>query len=138
MKLIGSNYTANDISFGSVTNGEDFLLATLDWRDFDFKIQYEICDKIGYGEYADELSGDDISISLVVPRVGGVLDFDHCYLHILTIGIVTIEDVTRLVKSQINAKINADTSLIEVSLNPYERIDILNRIIKPTDLRKVV
>ena len=138
MKLIGGNYTANDISFSSVTNGEDFLLATLDWRDFDFKIQSEICNKVGYGDYVDELAEDDFGVTLIIPRIDGALSFDHCYLHILTIGIVTIEDETKLVKSQINVDINAGTSLIEVELNPYEKIDLLNRIIEPTDLRKVV
>ena len=137
MKLIGGKCTANNISFGSVTNGEHFLLATLDWRDFDFKMQTEICNKIGYEEYTDELAMDDFSVTLVVPRINGVLNFDYCYLHILTIGIVTLKDVAELIESHVVVELNPADELVWVELSCGERIDILNKIIEPTDLRKV-
>lgn len=138
MRLIGGIFIANNISFGSVTNGEHFLLATLDWRDFDFKMQVEICDAMGYGYYRDELVNDDFSVSLVVPRVKGMLNFDLCYLHILTIGMVLTEDIKKLVKSQIELVLDPYSDLLRVELSPYEKFDILNRIIQPTDMRKVV
>ena len=132
MKLKGSNVTT-DISFNLVINTQAFLLAVLDWREFDFKFREEVCKLLGYDEYIDDVANDNFSVALVVPRTGGLIDFNRSYLHILTIGIVSIAQLTTSVIEQLK-----EDPLITVSITSYEKIDLLSRVIKTTDLRKVV
>lgn len=132
MKIKGSNI-ATDISFNLVINTQDFLLAVLDWREFDFKFREEVCKLLGYEEYIDDVVNDNFSVALVVPRTDELIDFNRSYLHILTIGIVDITQLTTSVIEQLK-----EDHLITVNIASYEKIDLLSRIIKTTDLRKVV
>ena len=132
MKLKGSNVTT-DISFNLVINTQAFLLAALDWRGFDFKFREEVCKLLGYDEYINDVVNDSFSVALVIPRIDGLLEFNRAYLHILTIGIVDIAQLMTSVIEQLK-----ENPLITVSITSYEKIDLLSRVIKTTDLRKVV
>lgn len=132
MKLKGSNVTT-DISFNLVINTQAFLLAVLDWREFDLKFREEVCKLLGCEEYINDIVNDNFSVALVVPRTNGLIDFNQSYLHILTIGIVGIAQLMTSVIEQLK-----EDPLITVSITSYEKIDLLSRVIKTTDLRKVV
>lgn len=124
-----------DVSFHSAINNRDFLLTVLDWRELDLKFREEICNELGYEEYTDDVVNDNFSVALVVFRTNGVLDFDRVYLHILTIGIVDITQITMSIMEQLRDGVYP---AVKVDITPYEKIDLLSRIIKDTDLRKVV